>query len=193
MAIDRDHRRRQLLVSFLNTFSARGLDKTTMRDLIAESGISSSVIYEMFDGRDQMVVESARNYCSSLAETLRTIDLDPNLSLRDCIDSMEEIAVKNLPQDRFFLQVLLHPSYRPRCRDVAETLRKRLYETNVRLAGKAGVEAEQARTITSYVLTAITSFTVMADEELFRTQMERIRRYWDRCEQGDVRRSAWEK
>ncbi len=190
MAIDRDHRRRQLLVSFLNTFSARGLDKTTMRDLITESGISSSVIYEMFDGRDQMVVESARSYCASLTETFRTIALDPNLSLGDYIDSMEEFAIKHLPQNRFFLQVLLHPSYRPRCRDAAEVLRKRLYLTDIRLAEKAGVESEQAQTITSYMLTAIISFTVLADEGLFRMQVERLRRYWDRCEQGDVRGPA---
>lgn len=193
MTVNRELRRKQLLTSFLNTFATHGLDKTTMCDLITESGISSSFIYEMFEGRDQMVIESTRYYYASLAESLQTLTMDPNLSLKDVLDNIEELTVSNLSQDRFALQVLLHPIYRPKCEDVVEMLKQHQYRTNIMLAEKAGVEAEDAQIITSYMHSAINAFAIMADEKLFRTQMERIRKYWRRCEQGDLRKPTWEK
>ena len=82
MTVNRDLRRIQLLTSFLDTFSVHGLDRTTMRDLIQESGISSSFIYEMFEGREQMIIECVRfYYYKKMIDPYEALINDPNLSI----------------------------------------------------------------------------------------------------------------
>ena len=192
MTVDRNLRRKELLTSFLNTFAKHGLDKTSMRYLIVESGISSSFIYEMFEGRDQMVIETIRFYYQSLIDAHEAMRNDANLTLIDMLTNIEEMATKNLMYDRFVMQSILHPGYRPRVFDLVEKLIEDQLTLINELAEKEGIKAEYAKITMDYLYSSLNSFAIMMDKEIFHTQMERLRKFWQQLQQGEVPKPTWQ-
>jgi AcrR family transcriptional regulator len=192
MTVDRNLRRKELLTSFLNTFAKHGLDKTSMRYLIVESGISSSFIYEMFEGRDQMVIETIRFYYQSLIDVNEAMRNDANLTLVEFLLNIEELAIKNLMYDRFVTQSILHPGYRPRVFDLVETLIEVQQALITEKAEKEGIKTEYAKVTLDYLYSALNSYAIMMDKEIFRTQMERLRKFWLQLQQGEEPKPTWQ-
>ena len=192
MTVDRNLRRKELLTSFLNTFAKHGLDKTSMRYLIVESGISSSFIYEMFEGRDQMVIETIRFYYQSLIDANEAMRNDANLTLVEFLLNTEELAIKNLMYDRFVTQSILHPGYRPRVFDLVETLIEVQQALITEKAEKEGIKTEYAKVTLDYLYSALNSYAIMMDKEIFRTQMERLRKFWLQLQQGEEPKPTWQ-
>lgn len=192
MTVDRKLRRKVLLTSFLNTFAKHGLDKTSMRYLIVESGISSSFIYEMFEGRDQMVIETIRFYYQSLIDASDDMRKDENLTLIDFLNNVERLAVENLMYDRFVMQSILHPGYRPRVFDLVEKLNENQAILTEELAQKEGINPKYAKTTIDYLYSVLNAYTIMMDEKLFHTQMERLRKFWQRLQQGEEPKPTWQ-
>ncbi len=192
MTVDRNLRRKELLTSFLNTFAKHGLDKTSMRYLIVESGISSSFIYEMFEGRDQMVIETIRFYYQSLIDASDDMRKDENLTMLDFLNNVEKLAVKNLMYDRFVMQSILHPGYRPRVFDLVEKLDEDQAILTVELAEKEGIKPEYAKITMDYLHSVLNAYAIMMNEELFHTQMERLRKFWLQLQQGEEPKPTWQ-
>ena len=192
MTVDRKLRRKVLLTSFLNTFAKHGLVKTSMRYLIVESGISSSFIYEMFESRDQMVIETIRFYYQSLIDASDDMRKDENLTLIDFLNNIERLAVENLMYDRFVMQSILHPGYRPRVFDLVEKLKENQAELTVELAKKESINPDYAKTILDYLYSVLNAYAIIMDEELFHTQMERLRKFWQRLQQGEKPKPTWQ-
>ena len=191
MTVDRKLRRKVLLTSFLNTFAKHGLDKTSMRYLIVESGISSSFIYEMFEGRDQMVIETIRYYYQSLIDANDAMRKDENLTFIDFLNNVENLAVSNLMYDRFVMQSILHPGYRPRVFDLVEQLMADQAALCVELAEKEGIQTEYAKVAMDYLYSLLNSYAIMMNEELFHTQMDRMRKFWNCLQQGEEPKPTW--
>lgn len=191
MTVDRNLRRKVLLTSFLDTFARHGLDKTSMRYLIVESGISSSFIYEMFEGRDQMVIETIRFYYQSLIDASDDMRKDANLTLIDFLNNVEKKAVENLMYDRFVMQSILHPGYRPRVFDLVEKLNEDQSALTIELAQKEGIKTEYAKVVMDYLCSVLNAYAIMMNEELFHTQMERLRKFWKRLQQGEEPKPTW--
>lgn len=192
MTVDRKLRRKVLLTSFLNTFAKHGLDKTSMRYLIVESGISSSFIYEMFESRDQMVIETIRFYYQSLIDASDDMRKDENLTLIDFLNNIERLAVENLMYDRFVMQSILHPGYRPKVFDLVEKLKENQTELTVELTKKESINPDYAKTILDYLYSILNAYAILMDEELFHTQMERLRKFWQRLQQGEKPKPTWQ-
>lgn len=192
MTVDRKLRRKVLLTSFLNTFAKHGLDKTSMRYLIVESGISSSFIYEMFESRDQMVIETIRFYYQSLIDASDDMRKDENLTLIDFLNNIERLAVENLMYDRFVMQSILHPGYRPRVFDLVEKLKENQTELTVELTKKESINPDYAKTILDYLYSVLNAYAIIMDEELFHTQMERLRKFWQHLQQGEKPKPTWQ-
>lgn len=187
MTVNRDLRRIQLLTSFLDTFSVHGLDRTTMRDLIQESGISSSFIYEMFEGREQMIIECVRFYYykKMIAPYDALID-DPNLSIPGIIDGIVAIVKQNVRYHRFMLQVLLHPVYHDDCLDVITHFEEFLLRVSDRFAEKSGVDPDSSYLAVISMESIVHAYTIMHDEKLFDVQIERLKRFWQRSISGET-------
>ena len=192
MTVDRKLRRKVLLNSFVNTFATHGLDKTSMRYLIVESGISSSFIYEMFEGRDQMVIETIRYYYQSLIDANDAMRKDENLTFIDFLNNVENLAVSNLMYDRFVMQSILHPGYRPRVFDLVEQLMADQAALSVELAEKEGIQTEYAKVAMDYLYSLLNSYAIMMNEELFHTQMDRMRKFWNCLQQGEEPKPTWQ-
>ena len=192
MTVDRNLRRKELLTNFLNTFAKHGLDKTSMRYLIVESGISSSFIYEMFEGRDQMVIETIRFYYQSLIDANEAMRNDANLTMIDMLTNIEEMAIQNLMYDRFVMQSILHPGYRPRVFDLVEKLFEDQLALITELAEKEGIKPAYVKITMDYLYSSLNSFAILMDKEVFHTQMERLRKFWLQLQQGEEPKPTWQ-
>ncbi|GEM_PF-2260821 len=187
MTVNRDLRRIQLLTSFLDTFSVHGLDRTTMRDLIQESGISSSFIYEMFEGREQMIIECVRfYYYRKMIDPYDALIDDPNLSIPEIIDGILAIVKQNVRYHRFLLQVLLHPVYHDDCLDVITHFEEFLLRVSDRFAEKSGVDPDSSYLAVISMESIVHAYTIMRDEKLFDVQIERLKRFWQRSISGET-------
>lgn len=187
MTVNRDLRRIQLLTSFLDTFSVHGLDRTTMRDLIQESGISSSFIYEMFEGREQMIIECVRfYYYRKMIDPYDALIDDPNLSIPGIIDGIVAIVKQNVRYHRFLLQVLLHPVYHDDCLDVITHFEEFLLRVSDRFAEKSGVDPDSSYLAVISMESIVHAYTIMRDEKLFDVQIERLKRFWQRSISGET-------
>jgi AcrR family transcriptional regulator len=62
----RETRRRHVMVSAWKCFSRKGFQATTMDEIIAETGMSSSSVYRYFTGKDELIGSAAEE---SLATT----------------------------------------------------------------------------------------------------------------------------
>lgn len=187
MTVNRDLRRIQLLTSFLDTFSVHGLDRTTMRDLIQESGISSSFIYEMFEGREQMIIECVRfYYYKKMIDPYEALINDPNLSIPGIIDGIVAIVKQNVRYHRFLLQVLLHPVYHDDCLDVITHFEEFLLRVSDRFAEKSGVDPDSSYLAVISMESIVHAYTIMHDEKLFDVQIERLKRFWQRSISGET-------
>jgi AcrR family transcriptional regulator len=56
----REARRDQIVDAALRCFSAKGFQRTSMADVIAESGLSAGAIYGYFDGKQQLALAVAK-------------------------------------------------------------------------------------------------------------------------------------
>ena len=163
-----------------------------MRYLIVESGISSSFIYEMFEGRDQMVIETIRFYYQSLIDANEAMRNDANLTLVEFLLNIEELAIKNLMYDRFVTQSILHPGYRPRVFDLVEKLGEIQMTLITELAEKEGIKSEYAKVTLDYLYSSLNSYAILMDKDVFHTQMERLRKFWQQLQQGEEPKPTWQ-
>lgn len=191
MTVDRKLRRKVLLNSFVNTFATHGLDKTSMRYLITESGISSSFIYEMFEGRDQMVIETIRFYYQTLIDANEALRQDANLTFADFLKNIESLAIENLMRDRFVTQAILHPGYRPKVFDLVEQLKANQTEMCMAMAEKEGVDPEMVPLILGYFYSMLNAYIITADEPLFRKQMKSLNNFWINLQQNGEPKPLW--
>ena len=67
----RETRRRHVMVSAWKCFSRQGFQATTMDEIIAETGMSSSSVYRYFAGKDDLIASAAEE---SLATTRSVLE-----------------------------------------------------------------------------------------------------------------------
>jgi len=88
-------RRRQILASAAACFSKAGFHKTSMKDIIAESGLSAGAIYNYFSSKDEIIEVIA--YDRHVAEKAA---LEPLSGQSDANDALKTLA-------RYFVSDLL--------------------------------------------------------------------------------------
>src|SRR6188472_2847933 len=66
----RDARRDEIADAALRCFAERGVQRTSMADIIAESGLSAGAIYGHFESKQQLIVEVARRVLGNRVDEL---------------------------------------------------------------------------------------------------------------------------
>src|SRR3954463_8979426 len=92
----RDARRDEIADAALRCFAERGVQRTSMADIIAESGLSAGAIYGHFESKQQLVVDVARRVLGS-----RVLELGA-MNRADALPSPGEIVglfVKRVTDD----------------------------------------------------------------------------------------------
>ena len=63
---------------------------------------------------------------------------------------------------------------------------------SVELAEKEGIQTEYAKVAMDYLYSLLNSYAIMMNEELFHTQMDRMRKFWNCLQQGEEPKPTWQ-
>ncbi|WBQ07177.1 TetR/AcrR family transcriptional regulator [Kribbella sp. CA-293567] len=95
----RANRRREILHAARRCVGRQGFHKTTMADVISESGLSAGAVYGYFKSKDEIVAAIADEVLSSIDELFQGIlatkePLSPAAALRATLDHILQIATR---------------------------------------------------------------------------------------------------
>ncbi|MFC0680915.1 TetR/AcrR family transcriptional regulator [Lysobacter korlensis] len=86
----RASRREQITLAALRTFATKGVQRATMADIVAESGLSAGAIYGHFDSKEALTLAAAEYVLSEQARHVRKRDTGRGLSPSDTLTSLIE-------------------------------------------------------------------------------------------------------
>jgi AcrR family transcriptional regulator len=107
------NRRQQILDSAANCFARNGFHRTSMQDIVKESGLSAGLVYRYFTGKDDMIVAIVEDWHARRTKTLDG-ELDSYLDLLRAVASPEATQERNLS-----MQVWAETVRNPRIRELA--------------------------------------------------------------------------
>jgi AcrR family transcriptional regulator len=95
----RANRRHEILAAARTCVGRQGFHKTTMADVIGESGLSAGAVYGYFKSKDEIVAAIADEVLSSVDELFQGIlaseaPLSPAAAMRATLDHILEIAAR---------------------------------------------------------------------------------------------------
>lgn len=107
------NRRQQILEAAANCFARNGFHRTSMQDIVKESGVSAGLIYRYFTGKDDMIVAIVEEW-----HARRATKLDDTLT--SYLDLLRTIASPAAARERnLSMQVWAETIRNPRIRDLA--------------------------------------------------------------------------
>jgi AcrR family transcriptional regulator len=107
------NRKQQILEAAANCFARNGFHRTSMQDIVTESGVSAGLIYRYFTGKDDMIVAIVEDW-----HTRRATKLDDTLT--SYLDLLRAIAGPAAAQERnLSMQAWAETIREPRIRDLA--------------------------------------------------------------------------
>ncbi len=149
-AAGKDHSRQKIVAAAKRLFAQRGYDRTTVRDIATEAGVSTGALFVSFVGkaevfREVVLVERAaawRDIDAALARCLA----DPAATIDEVLLAMFEIAYRHRLQDLPFIQETMRAAWSA---EMGESLREMLGEWSISaLIGKALAAAAERGQIT---------------------------------------------
>jgi|SRR5581483_8621316 len=79
-------RRREILAAARRRFARDGFHATTMDDVIAEAGVSSSVVYRWFSGKDELVAACVSEALEGVVEVLEeSLRVEPPVPVAEAV------------------------------------------------------------------------------------------------------------
>ncbi|MET8994409.1 TetR/AcrR family transcriptional regulator [Amycolatopsis sp. Hca4] len=109
-------RRRQILDAAANCFARSGFHRTSMQDIVRESGLSAGLIYRYFTGKEDMILAIVGEWHTSRDAGLG----DAGDPLAAYLDLLREIAGPDAARQRNLgLQAWAETVREPRIRDLA--------------------------------------------------------------------------
>jgi AcrR family transcriptional regulator len=107
------NRRQQILDAAANCFARNGFHRTSIQDIVKESGLSAGLVYRYFTGKDDMIVAIVEDWHARRATRLDDT-LDSYLDLLRDVASSEAARERNLS-----MQAWAETVRNPRIRDLA--------------------------------------------------------------------------
>lgn len=104
------NRRRQILDAAANCFARNGFHRTSMQDIVKESGVSAGLVYRYFTGKDDMIAAIVEEWHRDRGFT----------TTEDYLDLLRAIAGPRAAQRRnLSMQAWAETVREPRIRDLA--------------------------------------------------------------------------
>ena len=131
------NRKQQILDAAANCFARNGFHRTSMQDIVKESGLSAGLIYRYFTGKDDMIVAIVEERHTQRAAGLAATDL-----VTGYLDLLRAIASPDAARERnLSMQAWAETIRDPRIRELArqgvdgpaKTLAGTLPESTVRV------------------------------------------------------------
>jgi AcrR family transcriptional regulator len=125
-------RRGEIVVAARRRFARDGFHATTMEDVTAEAGVSSSVVYRWFSGKDELVAVSISEALGGVVEELEeTLRIEPPVPIGEAVRRVltaifAQTADNGEDQAAIVLQAWAEAMRDPAVKDLLGTLYTRL-------------------------------------------------------------------
>jgi TetR/AcrR family transcriptional regulator, transcriptional repressor of aconitase len=110
------NRRRQILDAAANCFARNGFHRTSMQDIVRESGVSAGLVYRYFTGKDDMILAIVDEWHTTRTASLNKAS-DPLAAYLDLLRAIAE--PKAARQRNLSMQAWAETVREPRIRDLA--------------------------------------------------------------------------
>jgi AcrR family transcriptional regulator len=136
----RETRRRHVMVSAWKCFSRKGFQATTMDEIIAETGMSSSSVYRYFTGKDELIGSAAEESLTTTRAALNELQRrHPVAGPRETLTALVAALQRQIDQPDYDLSKITVNAWvealrRPEMRDRADRFYRETHKTLVQLA-----------------------------------------------------------
>ena len=114
-AASKDRTRQKIMVAAKRMFSTVGYDRATIRDIAAESGMSTGAVFVSFSSKSELfialVLEDRIAAYEIVGETLRERLKDPAAKIEDVLSAMFESAYRSRAENVPFVQVAMSAAW----------------------------------------------------------------------------------
>jgi AcrR family transcriptional regulator len=111
-------RRREILAAARRRFARDGFHATTMEEVIAESGVSSSVIYRWFRGKDELVAACISEILEGVVNALEeALQIEPPLPVNEVVRRVLAAILERTTQDGEDLTAIIVKAWAEAMRD----------------------------------------------------------------------------
>jgi AcrR family transcriptional regulator len=136
----RESRRRHVMVSAWKCFSRQGFQSTTMDEIIAETGMSSSSVYRYFAGKDELIGSAAEESLTTTRAVLNELrQRRPVAGPRETLDAIVGALHRQIDQPDYDLSKITVNAWvealrRPEMHERAYRFYRETHKTLVQLA-----------------------------------------------------------
>lgn len=145
-----DERRRQIQEAALRCFARKGYDRTTMDDIVQESGLSKGAIYWYFKSKRDLSIAIFMDIMHGSDEGMAEVLADPDLPIREKLRLVGHSAVEMLEQDPTLVSVMLDFWATTIHDEQTEELMRQVYETYMEVfvhLVQAGIDSGEFRPV----------------------------------------------
>lgn len=168
-------RRKEVVDTCLNTFVAKGLYNTSVRDLSKAIKSSSSGIYYWFEDKDKAVVACAEEAAHRLENALIIPALKETANPDKMIEHIFTVADKMAPMMKFFVQVCATPEYQESMKAVLDRLTIGYEKYTSQFAERIGCADAEMKPYVYMCITAMTNYMVFGERDYIVPQMELVK------------------
>lgn len=93
-AIDFEEKQRGILSSAAKVFAEQGMDRASMAQVAAQSGVSKALLYHYYPGKDALIFDIIRTHLGELDETVAAAD-DENLPPEGRLRTLVRAVLEN--------------------------------------------------------------------------------------------------
>jgi len=101
----RASRREQIMTAALGCFAAKGIQRTSMADIIAASGLSAGAIYLQFEGKQQIALAVGEQVLSRRLGEFGDLSQDGRVDPIEAMHTLLDAMIEDLPDTRVLLQL----------------------------------------------------------------------------------------
>lgn len=171
-----EHRREELIHSFILTFCKYGLDGTTTKRLAEDAGLSEAGLYVHFKNKEDILFCCVEEHFDRVsAETRKLVGLYGDRP-EQFISVMFAFVKSMLMENRFIFQVLSHPQYGGGIKNLRSNLISGIKLLQP-ILGKIGVSQEAGPALLLLFNSALNNYILTQDETGFQMQMEFLLNY----------------
>ena len=111
-------RRGEILAAARRRFARDGFHATTMEDVITEAGVSSSVVYRWFRGKEELVAASISEVLEGVVDVLEeTLQVEPPLPVTEAVRRVLAAMLERMTQDGEDLTAIVVQAWAEAMRD----------------------------------------------------------------------------
>lgn len=108
---ERVERRQVLLEKCFELFVKQGLENTSINDLASYCNIYKSALYNFFESKDEIVLESAKMYMKKLDDMFFKEFVTPKHNIKETLKTCFEVVAKERDKLRYIYQIISSPTY----------------------------------------------------------------------------------